>query len=673
MIPVNILIFNKNYEESEFFHVLCQRYGSVLTSSTLEKTSALARSTNLQVVVVDAELASYSSLKGLFRDSTSIIITGRDESRLKEVIKEWPSTRYADYQLISLQEQDNSRFYRALKFAIEHSQLRTEVENLKHSLELNDLKLKEVYSEIKEIKNFISESILKELEKRISIETKYIRFKSEKQKIEKILRNLYTANDVSNLLDIVYDIKEIVQAQGISLYIIDENESLGKYLKPLVWDDAFLSPSDFSKYIALIDSQDFAASAAHYGQEINISELSFDSRMSKRYIEQLKTPLKSILVVPIMHDKDIIGVIEVYNKIVKGGIKKEGFTREDQQILRELSTHISLAMTKLNLIQYDALTGLLRPDPFFEKVIQKIESQTKRRQEEGLFAMAMGDVDWFKNYNDRNGHEAGNKLLRELAQELKQSIREDDLICRYGGEEFLFFLTGVNNIDEALLLTERIRKNVEEHYFEFEESQPRNNLTMSFGVTIFPKDKAGFHPTLTKNDLKLIANEANNAMAEAKGKKISAFNLGEKPGGIPTKNRVCAYSRERAGDESRTDMIKSLKEIFFKEKRKFERFYAATPLVYKENDTHKVTKTINLSIGGTKIKSDAPLTPGRTIDLFIIVGNKASHLKGEVVWSEKAGGDAYYTGLKFRDLDFANRKILEDYFSSLIKKRNVPS
>jgi hypothetical protein len=256
---------------------------------------------------------------------------------------------------------------------------------------------------------------------------------------------------------------------------------------------------------------------------------------------------------------------------------------------------------------------------------------------------------------------------------LKQSIREGDLICRYGGEEFLFFLTGVNNIDEALLLTERIRKNVEEHYFEFEESQPRNNLTMSFGVTIFPKDKIHFHPTLTQNDLKLIANEADKAMAEAKGKKISTSNLAEKSGALLTKNKVCAYSQERAEEESRGDVIKSLREIFFKEKRKFERFYVATPLVYKENGAPKVTKTINLSIGGAKIKSEEPLSPGKTIDLVITVGNKESHLKGDVVWSEKAGGDAYYSGLKFRDLDFATQKILEDYFSSLIKKGNMPS
>ena len=148
---------------------------------------------------------------------------------------------------------------------------------------------------------------------------------------------------------------------------------------------------------------------------------------------------------------------------------------------------MAIAMAKLNLIQYDPLTGLLRPEPFFEKVLQKVNALSKRRREEGSMALVMGDVDWFKAYNDRNGHEAGNKLLRELAHVLKLSIREEDLICRYGGEEFLFFLMGVKSVEEAALLTERIRKNVEDHYFELQEFQPRGNLTMSFGVTVYPR------------------------------------------------------------------------------------------------------------------------------------------------------------------------------------------
>ena len=205
------------------------------------------------------------------------------------------------------------------------------------------------------------------------MEAKYLGIKKEKQRIEETLKKLYIANDVTSLLDIVYDTKDIVQADGISLYILDENETLGQFLKPLVWDDAFLSHPEFSKHFVLIDSDDFAACATRQIEEVNSSIISSDKRYSRRYAEQLKVPLKSILCVPIMQNKEVIGVIEVYNKIRTKGERPIGFSAEDQKAMRKFAEHISIAFTKLNLIQYDALTGLLRPDAFFDKVIQKLK------------------------------------------------------------------------------------------------------------------------------------------------------------------------------------------------------------------------------------------------------------------------------------------------------------
>jgi len=99
-------------------------------------------------------------------------------------------------------------------------------------------------------------------------------------------------------------------------------------------------------------------------------------------------------------------------------------------------------MTKLNLIQYDALTGLLRADPFFDRILQKVNSMSKRRKEEGSFAMVMGDVDWFKHYNDRNGHEAGNRTAPGAGPRLRQSVREEDLICRMAEKSSCSFWKG---------------------------------------------------------------------------------------------------------------------------------------------------------------------------------------------------------------------------------------
>jgi diguanylate cyclase (GGDEF)-like protein len=663
----NILILNRNPQESAHLEKLCGKIGTAYSSSNLERTIALLESVDFNVLVVDYSLASYSSLKGLLERPVSIVITGLEEKKIKEIISEWPLNRYVDYCISPSEEQDNKAFLRVLKKAADHSLLKIEVENLMHYVERTKVEIKDAYSEIKEIKNFVNDSVIRELEKRLELEAKHVWFKKEKQKIEKILKNIYVANDVTSLLDTVHDIKGIIQASGISIYILDEDETLGKYLKPLVWDDAFLLHPDISKHIVLIDSQDFAAFVARYREDINITDLSNDIRLSKRYLEQFKPPLKNILCVPIMHDQEVIGVLEVYDKMDSKNSNQEGFTKEDQQIMRTLSEHISLAITKLNLIQYDALTGLLRPDPFYDNVIQKLESQRKGREEKESYAMVMGDVDWFKNYNDRNGHEAGNRLLRELANALKSATRDQDLLCRYGGEEFLFFLTGLKDLEEACLFTERIRKNIEEHYFKFQEYQPRKNLTMSFGITYLTKERIDSQELITKSDLKKMANEADIALAEAKGKESAALGARGKKDSSMVKNRVCVYYGKATDELEKEGVIRPFERKLLQERRRFERFYTSTVLIYKKNSARKVARTINISLVGVKVSSESELPLDQTLDLMIVMKDKAYQFKGDVVYSEKVEKNffRYYAGLKFIDLSPEDKTILEDYFSSL--------
>jgi len=667
MSDQNILILNANPDEAGILENICSRLGTVFIAPDLEKSIHFIESTIFHVVVVDNAFAHYSTLKGLFMISTSIIITGEDEQKLKTAVSSWPLSYYVDFHITPKENWENNSFLRTLTIAFEHSLLRTQLNKLKRDREKHDVRLQDAYSQINEIKSFINNNIVKEIKKRVSVEAKYLEIKKAKQRIEETLKKLYIANDVTSLLDIVYDIKDIVQAGGISLYILDENETLGKYLKPLVWDDTFLSHPEFSKHFVLIDSDDFAAYSTRLAEEINSADTFSDKRFSRRYAEQLKAPLKSILCVPIIQNNKVIGVIEVYNKIRTKEEKSTGFSAEDQKAMRRFSEHISIAITKLNLIQFDALTGLLRPDPFFEKVIQKLNLERKRHLEGSSYAMVMGDVDWFKNYNDRHGHESGNKLLRELAAILQLSIRDEDLLCRYGGEEFLFFLSGLNSEDEAEGFTERIRKNIEEHYFENQQTQPNNNITMSFGLTFFSRRRIRTWDTINKNNLKRLANEADMALAAAKGKKISGTGHDGIQDKLWLKNRVCVFDKGKTEKPKQPDNLKQYMEKFIKERRKHQRFYTSTILIYKEKDFHKVTKTINLSLTGAKIPTEAQLDPEKTLDLILILGNNACQLKGDVVYSELAGEEYfhYFTGIRFKDIAIKEKKILEDYFSSL--------
>ncbi len=673
MFPKRILVIHPSPAESERLARLAGKFGPVRAETDGEAALGAFAEGDVAVAVVDAAFARSSALKAMVRPPTAVLLVGADEEELGRAADEWPPGIDLDLCRTSPSEPRDRCFLRALDRIAECVRLRTEADDLRRSIGLQEAKVKDVLAEIRDIKGLLDAGFLREIEKRLAIEARYVGSQKERQRVESILRRIYGADDVSSLLDIVPEIRDIVQAESVSVYIMEESEVIGRYLKPLVWDNAFLTHSDFSKFIAPLGSQDFAASAARFGHDVSVAGLSYDRRLSKRYTSFLKSPPRSLLAVPITHGPRVIGVLEVTNKRAGGQLVPEGFGREDQQILRGLSEHMAIAMTKLNLIQFDAMTGLLRPEPFFEKVLQKVNALSKRRREEGATALVMGDVDWFKAYNDRNGQEAGNKLLRELAHVLKLSIREEDLICRYGGEEFLFFLLGVKSVDEAALLTERIRKNVEDHYFEFQEFQPRANLTMSFGVTIFPRGDGDAQSPLTRADLKRLAGEADLALAEAKGKRRPDL----KPRGASDapidKNRVCGYLWREDGEVKGPGGPAGGRR-FFREKRKYERFNVSTPILFREDGGFKVAKTVNISLEGARIVSDAALPSGPSVDTILVIEDKATPLKSEVVYSERGGGDPgfVYSGVRFKDLAYDDVRGLESYLLQFRRRDVLP-
>ena len=669
MIQKRILIIHPSSEEADRLARLSRKFGQARIEAGPESALSAFAEGDVAAAVVDQAFAGSAALKALVHAPTGVLITGPDEEAIARAADDWPPGVDVDYFRLSPGEPREPAFLRALGRVVEHARLKLEAGELRRSLGLQEAKVRDVLGEIREIKSLLNTGFLREVEKRLAIESRYVGSQKERHRFESVLRRIYGADDVSSLLDIVPEIRDIVQAESVTVYIMEENEVIGAYLKPLVWDNDFLAHSDFSRHIAPLESQDFAASVARFGHDVCVANLTFDRRLSKRYTSFLRTPPRSLLGVPIMHGAKVIGVLEVYNRTAAGRPAPEGFSREDQQVLRGLSEHMAIAMAKLNLIQYDPLTGLLRPEPFFEKVLQKVNALSKRRREEGAMALVMGDVDWFKAYNDRNGHEAGNRLLRELSHVLKLSIREEDLICRYGGEEFLFFLMGVKTVEEAALLTDRIRKNVEDHYFELQEFQPGSNLTMSFGVTVFPEHAGEQAGALTRADLKRLAGEADLAMAEAKGKNRPDLKPRGPADAAPDKNRVCSYVWREGGEAGKAEG-EPAPGRHFREKRKYERHSVSTQFLFKEEGGFKVAKTVNMSLEGARVVSDAALPPGPLLETIVVIEDKATPVTGEIVYSEKGAGDPvfYYSGVKFRDLTFENIKGLETYLSQFRRR-----
>mgnify|MGYP005838196263 FL=1 len=660
----NILILHHKPSVREGVRAFLPAGTVVHEASKLAEALLLARSNFFHLVVAEAGQGDFSSLAGIIPPEARLFLIASRPEDLHQALRTWPENKYIDAELWPLEAANEEIFRRRLRRALAWPLPDSGTSESPHSLP--PAVRESLAAEIKELKGFLQQKVLRELESRLTWEIRCLLAEQEKQKIQIILKKIYAAEDVSSLLDCVHDIKDIIKAQSLTFYILDESETLGKYLKPLVFDDAFLAHPDFVRYNVPLAGDDFAAYAARSGKELNISQPQTDPRFAPRYREQLRASLKSLLIVPVMHDREVIGIIETYNKKGRNGTVAP-FTDEDMRLLKTIGEHISMAMTKLNLIQYDALTGLLRPEPFFEKILQKILNQSKRRIDIGHCAMVMGDVDWFKNYNDLHGHEAGNRLLRELAGVLKASIREEDFLCRYGGEEFLFFLAGVKNLEEACVFTDRIRRMVEEHYFPYQEHQPRKNLTMSFGVTLLPQEKIS--ADLSKEDLKKLVAEADAALAEAKGKRVSP---GEGKEEIPLKNRVCAFPLKRkVGKEWKVFSTADRPQP--EEKRRHARYFISTPLLILEEDGIKVTKTINLSLSGAKVCLSSDLPTGKPLHLTILLEDRACQLHGDVVYQEKAADKPplFHAGIKFFFPSPSTEKILEDYLLAVAAKSSA--
>ncbi len=382
-------------------------------------------------------------------------------------------------------------------------------------------------------------SLQKELDQ---LKSEFTSFRLQENRLAEIKIKLNVSGDLETLLERVAEIRDIMMARAINLYSIKKDDQGAEFVKSLIWANRLLAHSEVNEFTFPM-GEGYAGIVAETGEEVTAKEVQYDKRLSDWYKEKVGFQIENVLCLPLRHNGKITGVLEIVNKTdPEGGIDKFGFTEQDRSMLRELSIHISSVMDKLNLVQYDGLTGLLNRDPFFDTLILRITAHRKRRDERGFpVAVVMSDIDDFKNFNDRNSHIEGNKLLRELGKILKGSMREEDLVSRYGGEEFIFYLSKISSMEQACQFTERVRKTVEGHYFQNQEVQPNGNLTMSFGVTLFPSEVIDQFGMLRREDLNQIAEEADKALLAAKGYQDFKGDDGRRG------NRICVFDRE-SGD-----------------------------------------------------------------------------------------------------------------------------
>lgn len=128
-----------------------------------------------------------------------------------------------------------------------------------------------------------------------------------------------------------------------------------------------------------------------------------------------------------------------------------------------------------NLSMRDGMTGLFNHTSFYE--LLELELKNHRRYGAGL-SMILLDIDDFKSVNDQLGHQQGDRILIEVAKTMEEQVRESDICCRFGGEEFAVILPSTKEAAEAREIAERIRAGAAGI------TCPGQRITVSVGVAV---------------------------------------------------------------------------------------------------------------------------------------------------------------------------------------------
>lgn len=188
--------------------------------------------------------------------------------------------------------------------------------------------------------------------------------------------------------------------------------------------------------------------------------------------------------------------------------ERDQYARERQalsDIYKEKSKEITKLKEEKETLSYtDDLTEIYNHRYFIHQLTEEIK---KQKRYPNALSLLMIDIDYFKHYNDTNGHLAGDQVLRAVAMLIGHGVRNSDIVARYGGEEFAAILINTGK-KEAMEIAERVRRVVAEASFPSERDQPNGQLTVSIGV-------ATYSPSLsTITDL---IREADQALYRAKG------------------------------------------------------------------------------------------------------------------------------------------------------------
>ena len=277
----------------------------------------------------------------------------------------------------------------------------------------------------------------------------------------------------------------LISSFGISYSSIIEKNEAGNIVKTSnVPEDMFEQIANLDKDLSFVESLENNIPKYVTSAQMLTYESAFERGIRSTLIFPLYTEdvLKGFWVLEDVRGNAFDSVEKTQLSIIKDNITLVLQNNDYAVNLENKTQELEVANKKLEeMANRDGLTGAFNK-AFMHKKLDEVFNGNRRQS-----ALAIMDIDYFKNYNDKNGHMEGDNLLKALSKLLSESLREKDMLFRFGGEEFVILFSETSS-EDVCMVAERIRQKVADYVFPYEEKQPNGNLTISVGVAFCPTD-----------------------------------------------------------------------------------------------------------------------------------------------------------------------------------------
>ncbi len=293
--------------------------------------------------------------------------------------------------------------------------------------------------------------------------------------LQSIAEALTSLNDVQSVANLV--VKRVFQLIGKSdacyLKLLSSETHELELAAVLPNDEDYVQPSNIN--------DQFEHYVLKHQRPLLIEDVKKDFRFS--FAGGRLSRVRSVMACPIVPGQSVAGVLLLESS------QPDSYGQDDLRLLDILMDLSGVALTNAQLFERtqhlattDGLTELMLRRPFMEELNEAIYRSEKSGDS---FALLMLDVDHFKKYNDTFGHMAGDLILKTLGTIIEESIPENALAARFGGEEFSVIVPNVDH-EKVLQLAENLRRNIES---KFKEGRGRlkRKVTVSIGVALYPK------------------------------------------------------------------------------------------------------------------------------------------------------------------------------------------